>query len=382
MVAIGGARKLMATGLVLTGDERAALAGQPWGVRWLYVEIRARMDWQTGLVGATRGAGVSYQAFTEWLYVEPEPGVGPGGSPSKAQVRRMVDRLERAGLVRNETSERRLVLRCLLAKVGRGGDPGGGATSLTAPSSVQSQAVTRPSQGRQTESDAQAVTQAVTDKHTQNPRNANVNHAVCDTHAGTQPVTQAITRPSDDKETQAVTPQSSVLCGGSSKTVENSPSTHVDRSAWWATFAGLDAAYPAADFRGVAQDPVVQRLVEDWSARGGTGADLCAVVGTVMQRERHPQRITAAYLAPMMAERLSKSPGDARGGSVRSKSSTGWKTEEESRAERVAEASERARQERILGISREEGEELVLYLDRLSRAWRLHCQSRMEQVND
>lgn len=102
--------------MTITLDELSALNGLPHMQQLCYLRgIRPYVDYQTGIVGIKRG--VSYQSLTEALYVEPHQGIA-SGSPSKDQVRRAVKGLERAGLLRIESLEKRLVVRCILVSRG------------------------------------------------------------------------------------------------------------------------------------------------------------------------------------------------------------------------------------------------------------------------
>lgn len=84
--------------VLLNDAEFDALAGLPHVVVCLYVmAIRPRMDYVTGMVGIS--PFISWQALTEWLYIEPKPGI-KGGSPSREAVRRAAQQLVRAGLVK------------------------------------------------------------------------------------------------------------------------------------------------------------------------------------------------------------------------------------------------------------------------------------------
>lgn len=85
--------------ILLNEFEIDALAGLPYAVICCYVmAIRPRMNYVTGMVGVT--PFISWQALTEWLYVEPAPGI-KGESPSRWAVMRMAHQLERAGLLRS-----------------------------------------------------------------------------------------------------------------------------------------------------------------------------------------------------------------------------------------------------------------------------------------
>ncbi len=99
--------------LFITTQELSALSEQPYIQRIAYVfGIRPYMDRATLMVGVKRK--ISYQSLAEALYVEPHQGI-QSGSPSRQQIRRAVKGLERAGLVRVESIEKQLILKCLLA---------------------------------------------------------------------------------------------------------------------------------------------------------------------------------------------------------------------------------------------------------------------------
>lgn len=91
-------------------------------------ECEPYMDVQTGLVGIKRG--ISYQSIAEQLYVEAYQGI-KSESYSRAQVRRALSGLERAGLIQLQSQELKLILKCTLA---------------SRPNSVQNKTVTKPSQ--------------------------------------------------------------------------------------------------------------------------------------------------------------------------------------------------------------------------------------------
>lgn len=102
--------------IYLTNEEMGALSGLPHSVITLYImAIRPRMDYSTGLVGIL--PRVSWQALAEWVYVEPGPGTRHA-RPDKHALRRMVARLERAGLIeiRTRAAARQLVFKCRLAQ--------------------------------------------------------------------------------------------------------------------------------------------------------------------------------------------------------------------------------------------------------------------------
>ena len=74
--------------------------------------IRPYMNMKTGLVGIERG--ISYQLIAEQLYVEPHQGI-KSVSFSRAQIRRALAGLERAGLIRFQSEDKQLILKCPLA---------------------------------------------------------------------------------------------------------------------------------------------------------------------------------------------------------------------------------------------------------------------------
>lgn len=99
--------------LFVNTEELSALAGLPYIQRLTYLlGIRPYMDRKSFVVGIKRR--ISYQSLSEVLYVEPHPGI-QSGSPSRQQVRRAIKSLERAGLIQIQSSDKHLVLKCLLA---------------------------------------------------------------------------------------------------------------------------------------------------------------------------------------------------------------------------------------------------------------------------
>lgn len=97
--------------------ESGALLGLPHLQQLLYFRgLRPYMDYSTGVVGIKRG--ISYQSLVEELYVEPHPGF-KSGSPSKQQIQRALEGLERSGVIQRRsplgTSGKKLILKCLLA---------------------------------------------------------------------------------------------------------------------------------------------------------------------------------------------------------------------------------------------------------------------------
>ena len=98
---------------VINDNELGALCGLPHLQQLAYLRgIRPYMDAQTGLVGIKRG--ISYQSIAEQLYVEPHQGYKTE-SCSRAQVRRALSSLERAGLITVQSKPLKLILKCELA---------------------------------------------------------------------------------------------------------------------------------------------------------------------------------------------------------------------------------------------------------------------------
>jgi hypothetical protein len=113
--------------LFINSQELTALMELPWIQRVTYLMgIRPYMDNKTCIVGIKRK--ISYQSLREVLYVAPIAGVKTE-YPNHEQVRRVVKSLERAGLIELQSSEKNLILKCVLTEVDR---------------SVQNKADTRP----------------------------------------------------------------------------------------------------------------------------------------------------------------------------------------------------------------------------------------------
>src|SRR3990167_7338876 len=99
--------------LKITQEEFSALEGLPHLQQLLYFRgIKPYIDYRTGIVGIMRG--ISYQSLAEALYVEPHQGI-KSGNPSKDQIRRAIKGLEKAGLLRIQSMQWKLVFHCLLA---------------------------------------------------------------------------------------------------------------------------------------------------------------------------------------------------------------------------------------------------------------------------
>lgn len=94
-------------GVYINADELEALHTLPHLAIAVYLlAMRPRMDFARATLGIE--PAISWQALTEWVYQEPTRGVQRGAVSIK-QVRNAVAWLERAGLVRFLSSERRLI---------------------------------------------------------------------------------------------------------------------------------------------------------------------------------------------------------------------------------------------------------------------------------
>ena len=98
--------------MVINHEELSALNGLPHLQQLLYLRgIKPFVDNRTGITGVMRG--ISYQSLSEELYIEPHQGI-KSGSPSKDQIRRAIKGLEKAGLLRIQSMEWKLIFQCLL----------------------------------------------------------------------------------------------------------------------------------------------------------------------------------------------------------------------------------------------------------------------------
>lgn len=101
-------------------EEDEALQGLPLAAQVLYLRgLRRHMDYVTGIVGRRRR--ISWPMLREIAEVEPHQGVTDSGKPSMGRVRRLLDRLIRAGLVEDIGPKRRgdsIVFRLPLATTG------------------------------------------------------------------------------------------------------------------------------------------------------------------------------------------------------------------------------------------------------------------------
>lgn len=97
---------------MINEEELGALCGLPHIQQLAYLRgIKPYMNVKTGLVGVERG--ISYQSIAEQLYVEPHQGI-KSESYSRAQMRRALAGLERAGLIQFQSEEKQLILKCCL----------------------------------------------------------------------------------------------------------------------------------------------------------------------------------------------------------------------------------------------------------------------------
>lgn len=98
---------------LINKDELAAMYGLTHIQQLTYLRgIRPYMDLQSGIVGEKRK--ISYQSLAEEVYVEPHQGFKVD-RVSRSQMRRVIDALERAGLIKQQSKDRQLILKCLLA---------------------------------------------------------------------------------------------------------------------------------------------------------------------------------------------------------------------------------------------------------------------------
>jgi hypothetical protein len=100
--------------LFINTEELNALMELPLIQRVAYfMGIRPYMDKKTCIVGVKRK--ISYQSLREILYVAPIAGVKTG-APSQQQVKRAIKSLEKAGLISIQSTEKHLILKCILAE--------------------------------------------------------------------------------------------------------------------------------------------------------------------------------------------------------------------------------------------------------------------------
>lgn len=93
--------------------ETANLLGLPYLQQVTYLlGIRPYMDRRTCIVGTNRP--ISYQSLSDLLYIKPHSGIS-SGKPSRQQIRRVVQYLEKIGLIKIQSEDKHLILKCLLA---------------------------------------------------------------------------------------------------------------------------------------------------------------------------------------------------------------------------------------------------------------------------
>ena len=93
--------------------EAANLLGLPYLQQVTYLlGIRPYMDRRTCIVGTNRS--ISYQSLSDLLYIKPHSGIS-SGKPSRQQIRRVVQYLEKIGLIKIQSEDKHLILKCLLA---------------------------------------------------------------------------------------------------------------------------------------------------------------------------------------------------------------------------------------------------------------------------
>ena len=103
--------------LKINYEEVSALRGLPHMQQLLYLcGIKPFVDYRTGVVGVKRK--ISYQSLSEVLYIEPHSGI-QSGSPSKAQLRRALKGLERAGVITIQSDDYSLIFHCLFVSSGQ-----------------------------------------------------------------------------------------------------------------------------------------------------------------------------------------------------------------------------------------------------------------------
>lgn len=104
----------------INDEEWFYLRGLPYLAREVYFVLRRYMDYSTGITGIQRK--VSLKAISEELYVEPHQGLTDSGEPTERQIRRALDWLEKAGLIKRDKtfnkSNKQSVFKLILASRG------------------------------------------------------------------------------------------------------------------------------------------------------------------------------------------------------------------------------------------------------------------------
>ncbi|MBK1717291.1 hypothetical protein [Thiocystis violacea] len=128
----------------LNDSELSRLTGQIADIWQFYLVLRKFMDYRTGLVGIMRG--ISWQSLQEEMYVEPGQGLEKTGTPAKSKLRRLAQRMEKAGLVSNRAQPKKLIFFMCLA---------------TRDDSANNKPGTNPAQTRQTHPDSSEASHGV-----------------------------------------------------------------------------------------------------------------------------------------------------------------------------------------------------------------------------
>ncbi|MFM0367885.1 hypothetical protein [Paraburkholderia aspalathi] len=213
--------------------EMQALYGLGYEAIALYVmAIRPRMDFATGMVGVA--PRISWQALREWIYVEPRQGV-KAMVPSIEAIRRIARQLEKAGLLRCESTEKNLVFRALLAETD---------------SCVQKKADRKPT--GQTDTRKSAPVKA------QRPEADRVQSAKADTH----PVSGEPPSNTSSASTYAVGGKSAAQSGGGG----------CDALIWPENLQPSQRDAMALLMNGLGSEAIRQEILDEWRAatRGGS----------------------------------------------------------------------------------------------------------------
>lgn len=368
----------MAAAMIITGEEIEALAGAPHGVRALYYAMRARMDYSTGLVGARRGAGVSWRAFCEELYIEPGQGITDSGAPSKDAVRRMAARLERMGLIVNQSQGRRLVFRCLLARVNGQAQENGDFSARNNPATI-------PPQPRHSNDAIYPATSCgpvegnkiKADEVQSNGKPAIDGDTVCGVTDTGKPATH----------------RGSGVRGSNSEAVEHNPRARDGLAPWWAMIAALPDRERASTGRqsrldirpeNTRGDPKCRAMVEQWAASGLSPDQVSTVIiETTVARGVEGKRLNyfagavADYLAAIKAPQAGRvSPGVRQGGEGANPSRSTYVDPETSLRQSRREWQALEARGKALGMTRKAGENVIEFERRVLSAMSTRAPSR------
>lgn len=91
----------MANPYQVNTEEQYYMRGLPHLARLTYFYLRSHMDYKTGITGLARR--VTLKSIAEYLYVEPHQGI-KGGEPSQKEIRNALNWLEKAGLIKRDTT--------------------------------------------------------------------------------------------------------------------------------------------------------------------------------------------------------------------------------------------------------------------------------------